>query len=122
MKNRILAATILAVLAVAGCRKADTPAEPATPAVPPPAAVTAAPVADSVSASTGVPECDQYLEKIYACLSDKLPEAQRDMVKQNIEQSRNAWQGSTDKTAIAAQCRTALEQARASFGPMGCSF
>lgn len=122
MKTRILAAAVLAALAVAGCRKADTPAEPAAPAAPPPAAATPAPAANTGSASIGVPECDQYLEKIYACLSDKLPEAQRDMVKQNIERSRNAWQGSTDKTAIAAQCRTALEQARASFGPMGCSF
>ena len=125
MKIKILAVAAFAVLSLAACKKAETPADPAAPAAPAataPAAVTPAATTDTVSASTGVPECDQYLEKVYACISDKVPEAQRDMMKQGIEQSRSAWAGVTDKTELANQCKTALEQAKTSFGAMGCTF
>ena len=44
------------------------------------------------------------------------------MMKQGIEQSRSAWAGVTDKTQLANQCKTALEQAKTSFGAMGCTF
>ncbi len=123
MKMKILAVTAFAVLTLAACKKAETPAEPAAaPAATPAAEVTPAASTDTVNAATGVPECDQYLEKVYACISDKVPEAQRDMMKQGIDQSRNAWKDVTDKGALAAQCKTAMEQAKTSFGAMGCTF
>ncbi|HEX7988784.1 MAG TPA: hypothetical protein VF513_01395 [Stenotrophomonas sp.] len=128
MKTQLLILAAIGTLALAGCKKAETPATDApaaTPAAAPAAAaaeVTPAPATDTVKAGTGVPECDQYLEKVYACISDKVPEAQRDMMKQGIEQSRSAWAGVTDKTELANQCKTALEQAKTSFGAMGCSF
>ena len=75
-----------------------------------------------IDAGTGVAECDQYLEKVYACISDKVPEAQRDMMKQGIEQSKASWSAVTDKTALAAQCKTAMEQAKTAYAAMGCSF
>ncbi len=128
MKTQLLILAAIGTLALAGCKKAETPATnapAATPAAAPAAAaaeVTPAPATDTVKAGTGVPECDQYLEKVYACISDKVPEAQRDMMKQGIEQSRSAWAGVTDKTELANQCKTALEQAKTSFGAMGCTF
>lgn len=125
MKTQLLILAAIGTLALAGCKKAETPATDApaaTPAAAPAAEVTPAPATDTVKAGTGVPECDQYLEKVYACISDKVPEAQRDMMKQGIEQSRSAWAGVTDKTELANQCKTALEQAKTSFGAMGCTF
>ncbi len=125
MKIKILAVAAFAVLSLAACKKAETPADPAAPAAPAAnatAEVTPAATTDTVNASTGVPECDQYLEKVYACISDKVPEAQRDMMKQGIEQSKNAWKGISDKSALAAQCKTAMDQAKTSFGAMGCTF
>ncbi|WP_282271419.1 hypothetical protein [Stenotrophomonas sp. PS02298] len=124
MKTQLLILAAIGTLALAGCKKAETPATDAPAAAPAAAAaeVTPAPATDTVKASTGVPECDQYLEKVYACISDKVPEAQRDMMKQGIEQSRSAWAGVTDKTELANQCKTALEQAKTSFGAMGCTF
>ena len=128
MKTQFLILAAIGTLALAGCKKAETPATDApaaTPAAAPAAAaaeVTPAPATDTVKAGTGVPECDQYLEKVYACIRDKVPEAQRDMMKQGIEQSRSAWAGVTDKTELANQCKTALEQAKTSFGAMGCTF
>ena len=128
MKTQFLILAAIGTLALAGCKKAETPATDApaaTPAAAPATAaaeVTPAPATDTVKAGTGAPECDQYLEKVYACISDKVPEAQRDMMKQGIEQSRSAWAGVTDKTELANQCKTALEQAKTSFGAMGCTF
>ena len=128
MKTQLLILAAIGTLALAGCKKAETPATDApaaTPAAAPATAaaeVTPAPATDTVKAGTGVPECDQYLEKVYACISEKVPEALRDMMKQGIELSRSAWAGVTDKTELANQCKTALEQAKTSFGAMGCTF
>ena len=132
MKLNVLFLAAAAALALAACKPADKPAdavEPAVEAAPAdaaatPADATAAPAAagDTVTAGTGVPECDAYLEKVYACIADKVPEAQRDMMKQGIEQSKSSWAAVTDKAALAAQCKTAMDQAKASFGAMGCTF
>ena len=122
MKLNALFLAAAATLALAACKPADKPADAAAPAADAAAAPAAAPAADTVNASTGVPECDTYLEKVYACISDKVPEAQRDMMKQGIDQSKASWSAVTDKTALAAQCKTAMEQAKTSFGAMGCTF
>ena len=130
MKLNALFLAAVATLALAACKPADKPADAAVPAADtaaapaadPAADTAAAPAADTVNASTGVPECDTYLEKVYACISDKVPEAQRDMMKQGIDQSKASWSSVTDKTALAAQCKTAMEQAKTSFGAMGCTF
>jgi hypothetical protein len=133
MKLNVLFLAAAATLALAACKPADKPADAAAPATeaaapameataPAADATAAAPAADTVNAGTGVPECDTYLEKVYACISDKVPEAQRDMMKQAIEQSKTSWSAVTDKTALAAQCKTAMDQAKASYGAMGCTF
>ncbi|KAF1726942.1 DUF5339 domain-containing protein [Pseudoxanthomonas japonensis] len=134
MKFNILALAALTTLALAACKPAeeatpvaDAPAVEApaveAPAVEAPAATEAvAATTDTVEAGTGVPECDQYLEKVYACISDKVPEAQREMMKQGIEQSKAGWAALTDKTALAAQCKTAMDQAKTAYAAMGCSF
>jgi len=125
MKFNVLALAALTTLSLAACKPADAPAvETADSAAAPvetvpvePAVTTAA-----IDAGTGVAECDQYLEKIYACISDKVPEAQRDMMKQGIEQSKASWAAVTDKAALAAQCKTAMDQAKSAYSAMGCSF
>lgn len=85
MKLNALFLVAAATLALAACKPAEKPAEEAptaetapaaevtAPAAEPAAPAATAPVADT--ASTGVPECDTYLEKVYACISDKVPEA-----------------------------------------------
>jgi hypothetical protein len=123
MKFNILALAALTTLALAACKPADTAAPVAdAPTVETPAATGDVAATDTVDAGTGVPECDQYLEKVYACISDKVPEAQRAMMKQGIEQSKASWSAVTDKTALAAQCKTAMDQAKTAYAAMGCSF
>ena len=109
MKFTILASAALATLTLSACQ----PAGDATPA---------SVAAKTVDAGTGVAECDQYLEKVYACISGKVQEAQREMMKQGIEQSKAGWSALTDKTALAAQCKTAMDQARTAYAAMGCTF
>lgn len=124
MKFNLLALAALTTLALSACKPADEATPPAdAPMVEAPAAADAAiATSDTVDAGTGVAECDQYLEKVYACISDKVPEAQRDMMKQGIEQSKASWAAVTDKTALAAQCKTAMDQAKTAYAAMGCSF
>lgn len=133
MKLKALFLVAAATLALAACKPAEKPAEEApaaetapaaeaAPAAEPAAPTAPAPAADTATASTGVPECDTYLEKVYACISDKVPEAQRAAMKQGIEQTQSGWSTVTDKTALATQCKTAMEQAKTSFGAMGCTF
>lgn len=112
MKKAALA--LIALAMVSGCNKAETPkAEDAA----------ATGEAKSVAAvDTGVPECDQYLTKVMACVKDKMPEAQRKMVEDSIAQSKQSWAAVTDKTQLAATCKAAMDQAKASYGAMGCSF
>ncbi len=121
MKLNALFLAAAATLALAACKPADKPADAAAPVAADAPAATV-PAADTANASTGAPECDAYLEKVYACISDKVPEAQRDMMKQGIQQSKAGWAAATDKAALAAQCKTAMDQAKTSFGAMGCTF
>ena len=108
---------LAALVMVAGCNKTPE-ATTETPA----AAAEAPAVAAAGAVDTGVPECDEYLTKVMACIKDKVPEAQRKMMEDGIAQSKSAWAGVSDKSALAAQCKAATDQAKASFGAMGCTF
>jgi hypothetical protein len=79
-------------------------------------------LAQAAAGATGVAECDTYLTKVMACVEDKIPEAQKAMVKKSIDDSKATWAAATDKAALAATCTKAMDQAKASFGAMGCTF
>jgi hypothetical protein len=126
----------LGALLLVGCTTTETtntnntPAKAATPASSP--AVTASTPAPSTStASTsgdkiGVPECDEFLTKYEACVSDKVPEAQRATFKTSMAQMRTAWHNAAStpqgKAALGTTCKTALESARTSMSAYNCSF
>ncbi len=116
MKSTVLSLAALTTLALSAC----TPADETRPVADAPV-VEAPPTTDS-AAGTGVAQCDRYLERVYACVNDRVPEAQRDMVNRGIEESKASWSAVTDKTALAAQCKTAMEQARNAYAAMGCAF
>jgi hypothetical protein len=79
-------------------------------------------LAKAAAGATGVAECDEYLTKVMACVEDKIPEAQRAMIKKSIDDSKAQWAAVPDKAALATQCKTAMDQAKQSFGAMGCTF
>jgi hypothetical protein len=79
-------------------------------------------LAQAAAGATGVAECDTYLTKVMACVEDKIPEAQRAMVKKSLEDSKASWAAATDKAALAKTCQQAMDQAKASYAAMGCTF
>lgn len=145
MKHTALILAAAITLALAACTKpadkpADAAADPAaatatsTPAETAPTDV-AAPTATSVPAETapapvaadsvGIPECDDYLNKVSACLSDKVPADQRAMFQTGLDTSRASWkQAAADpasKAALANACKTTLEQMKTSLSAYGCT-
>ena len=97
------------------------------------AASTPAPAATPVASSTaaagdkiGVAECDDYLAKVDACVSGKVPEAARAQFRAGIDQTRASWRTSADnpqtRGSLAAACKTATESARATYKAYGCEF
>lgn len=74
----------------------------------------------------GVPECDDFITKYEACISGKVPEAQRAMFNTTLKQWREAWQKAAatpqGKSALAQGCKMSAEQSRASMKSFGCEF
>jgi hypothetical protein len=66
----------------------------------------------------GVAECDEYIAKLDACMS-KVPEAQRAMVKTNLDTMRKTWKDAAStpqgKAGLATGCKAALDSAKQSY-------
>jgi hypothetical protein len=119
MKKSVLAAVAIVSLSLTACGGGD---EKKAADAAQEAADKGGELAKAANGATGIAECDEYLTKAMACFEDKIPEAQRAMMKDGLEKSKQGWAASTDKTALAAQCKQMTEQAKASYAAMGCSF
>jgi hypothetical protein len=92
------------------------------------------PVATSSSADTapssgekiGIPECDDFITKYDACVSGKVPEAQRAQYQNTIKQWRDSWRelakNPMTKGVATAACKQAAESAKTSMKEYNCSF
>jgi len=73
----------------------------------------------------GVPECDEYITKVEACLA-KAPAAAQPTIKSSMNTMRTAWKTAAanpqGKAALATGCKTALEQAKTQYAAYGCSW
>ena len=74
----------------------------------------------------GVPACDDFLTKYEACLTGKVPAAQRGVFKGQIEQMRTSWttlaKDPQTKPALESACKTSSEQMKAAVASYGCKF
>jgi hypothetical protein len=74
----------------------------------------------------GVAECDEYIQKVEACLGGKVPEAQRATYKSALDTMRTTWKKAAEtpqgKAALAQGCKAALDQAKTSMSTFGCSW
>jgi|SRR5215468_7039520 len=130
-KITLLILSLICVAALLGCYKSE-PASNAnstttnankaasTPATSTSSNTTAA--ADKV----GVPECDEFITKYDACVSDKVPEAARAQYKTTVAQWRKSWHdlaaNPQTKATLAAACKQAAESARTSMKSYNCTF
>jgi hypothetical protein len=108
---------------LAGCgnsgdagEKTAAPADAATSSEPASAPLTT-PVAGGA-----ILECDAYLDKVMACIREKIPAEQRGAMEQAVQQSRESWATISDQAALAQACTSALDQAKASYAAIGCEF
>lgn len=74
----------------------------------------------------GIAECDEFITKYKACISDHVPDAQKTQQQENIDAWAKSWRqlaanlGSKD--TLAAACKRHLDQARESMKSFGCEF
>src|SRR5438270_4985336 len=73
----------------------------------------------------GVPECDEYIAKVEACLA-KIPAAGQPAVKSSLDAMRKSWRDAAatpqGKAGLAAGCKQALETAKTTYSAYGCSW
>jgi hypothetical protein len=95
----------------------EKPAAPNTPAT-----TTASTSGDSI----GVPECDDFIAKYDACVSNKVPEMVRAQYKDAIARWRTEWKKLASDPATKGQlttvCKQSLEQAKSSLNAFNCSW
>ncbi len=92
-------------------------------------ATSASPATTTASTSggvTGVPVCDEYIEKYEKCVNDKVPEAARAQLRSSLETSRKAWKEAAStpqgKANLAPICQTALNTAKQTMSAYGCTW
>jgi hypothetical protein len=79
----------------------------------------------STTSEFGVPECDDYVKKIMACM-DKMPEAARTSARTAFDQSRNQWKAAAataeGRSALSMTCKAATDSARTATSAYGCEW
>jgi len=116
--------------------KADTKAEAPTDATPPDATPDAKPGADAKpdakgdvpsggADAIGVAECDAYITKYSKCIETGVPAEIRDLMKEAIEHSREAWKkaaAGSGKGDLPSSCKGALAAAKSATAKYGCTW
>lgn len=126
MKKSLKVVSLGALLALAACGGGSHEAPPATSAPAPAQPATTQAAAASTAGQFGVPECDDYMAKYLACVDSKVPEAARAMVRQQLDQTKEAWQKAAatpeGKAGLATGCKAASDAAKTSMAAYGCTF
>lgn len=91
-----------------------------------PATATTSSTASNAEA-IGVAECDDFIAKYEACISDHIPEAQKRQYRENIDAWRKSWRqlvtgNQMSKEAMAATCKRHILQSREGMKSFGCEF
>lgn len=90
------------------------------------AAVSLSAVAAHAADPVGIPACDDFLTKYEACISGKVPEAQKSTFQMQIDQMRKTWtdmaKNPQTKPSMEAMCKSTSDQMKAAVGAYGCTF
>ena len=81
--------------------------------------------ASSSSEKIGIAECDDFIAKYNACISDHVPAAKKAEYKENIDAFARTWKqlmANSDKSTVAAACKRHSEMARENMKSFGCEF
>ncbi|MDQ8728321.1 hypothetical protein [Bradyrhizobium sp. LHD-71] len=76
--------------------------------------------------TTGVAACDDFLTKYEACVTAKVPAAQRATFQGQLDQTRKTWsdlaKNASTKPALEGSCKQTSEQMKAALQNYGCAF
>ena len=74
----------------------------------------------------GIPECDEFVAKYEACITDHVPEAKQRQYRENIAAWSKAWRqqmvNTTARDVVAAACKRHIIASRESMKSFGCEF
>lgn len=76
-------------------------------------------------AAIGVASCDEYIAKLTACVTEKVPDAARKPMMDALEASAVAWREAAagpGRDGLESACRVAIDAARQATQAMGCSW
>jgi len=129
LTRTLLIFAVLCAAILIGCSKTDTMENSNTMANSNKPATATNPAKTTTASSgekIGVPECDDFITKYDACVSDKVPEASRAQFKSAVDQWRSSWKKLADNPAtrgsLAAACKQAAAQQEAALKQYGCSW
>jgi len=127
LRNTALIIGLLCIAFLVACGKTETTNSTASNGNSTNPASTSGTASTASSAEKiGVAECDDFIAKYDACVSGKVPEAQRAMYKNAIDQWRKGWKQLADnpatKPTLAAQCKKIADQQNTALKAYGCTF
>ncbi len=127
-KQIVLLLCVVSALLILSCAQSEPEAgtNKAADAKPTTATSQTTPATTTAAASIGVPECDDFIAKYDACVSNKVPEVARAQYKSTLDQWRSSWKqlagNPQTKASLAQACKTAAESARTSMKSFNCDF
>jgi hypothetical protein len=131
-RTTILVLSVVCGLVLIACSKTDTTnnsntkASSGTTEKPATATTPASGTASTTGDNIGVPECDDFITKYDACVSNKVPEMVRAQYKDAVARWRTEWRRMAHDPAtrgqLAAACKQAAEQQSAALKSFGCTF
>lgn len=131
LKRTLLIFAVLCAAILVGCSQTETTTNSNTTTTgssdkPTTTATTTTTTTASTGEKIGIPECDDFITKYDACVSGKVPEAQRAQYQSTVKQWRDTWrqlaQNPMTKGTLAAACKQAAEQAKTSMKEYNCTF
>jgi hypothetical protein len=80
----------------------------------------------AMAQDTGIPVCDDFYKQYEACITTKMPEAQRATFKQQLDSARAQIRAAAGNPGARAQleqsCQMQKTQMTQALKPMGCEF
>ena len=131
MKNNKSKFSLLVLVAIStvlmiGCAKSETTTNRNASSTAPAASPAATTAAASHAGEVGVPECDAFLKAYEACVHDKVPAAARPTFDTTLANWKKAWHDQAanpqTKSALAAACKSAHDNAKTTMKAYNCTF
>lgn len=133
LRRTPLIVSILCAALLLGCYKSETTnnSNLSTGSAQKPSLPASSPAAGNSSSTAGVekvgvPECDDFIAKYDACVSDKVPEMVRAQYKEILANWRKEWRKLAEdpatKSTLASYCKDAAEKARTSMSSFNCAW